>query len=244
MNIDMSLEDMIKSKKGRGGGSRGGNTNRSTARGGVGARRGGRDFAAPRPRSTPYSTQRPHRAGGAAASAAEPTNVISGGVETISKIAVSNLAPTVTEHDVMELFKQIGRVTKANLNYDGNGKSKGSATVVFARKSDATKAVAEYHNRTFDGRPMVIEVVVSSDAVNQPTFASRLGQPSPNRPRNGAAPRGSSRGGSRGGFRGGRGGSRGGSRSDRGAGGAPKTDDEKRQLASKLDSEMDNYMKQ
>jgi hypothetical protein len=46
------------------------------------------------------------------------------------------------------------------------------------RPGDAAKAVKEYNNRTFDGRAMRLELVVSADAVAKAVPAtSRLGAP-------------------------------------------------------------------
>ena len=58
----------------------------------------------------------------------------------------------------------IGTVRSAQLNYNAEGKSKGIATVVFSKKGDASKAFAEYNNRTLDGRPMKIELIVNPEA--------------------------------------------------------------------------------
>ena len=71
-----------------------------------------------------------------------------------------------------------GPVRSAQLNYNAEGKSKGVANVVYSRSGDAAKAVKEYNTRTFDGRPMKIELIISADAavVSVPAV-SRLGAP-------------------------------------------------------------------
>ncbi|OAJ42365.1 hypothetical protein BDEG_25820 [Batrachochytrium dendrobatidis JEL423] len=80
------------------------------------------------------------------------------------KLVVSNLAFNVTEADVRELFSRIGPLRSAQLNYNSEGKSKGSATVIFNKHGDASKAFAEYNNRTLDERPMKIELIVNPGA--------------------------------------------------------------------------------
>jgi THO complex subunit 4 len=80
------------------------------------------------------------------------------------KLVVSNLAVTVTQNDVKELFARIGPVKSAQLNYDSNGKSKGVANVTFVKAGDAQKAFNEYHNRPLDNKPMKIELIINPDS--------------------------------------------------------------------------------
>ena len=46
----------------------------------------------------------------------------------------------------------IGPVRQVNLNFDQSGRSKGTASVVFARKNDAVRSVDKLRNITLDGR--------------------------------------------------------------------------------------------
>ncbi|ODM93240.1 polymerase delta-interacting protein 3 [Orchesella cincta] len=64
------------------------------------------------------------------------------------KVLVSNLQPSVTSDDIVELFGDIGRLFEARLT------SSGHAEVVYSKKADALKAVEAYHNRLLDGSPM------------------------------------------------------------------------------------------
>ncbi|KAI9197348.1 RRM motif-containing protein [Polychytrium aggregatum] len=141
MNMDMALDDIITKAK----------HVRKDRRTSGGPTRNSR----PRPHSSPNQPSRT-----AAASAAAPVVT-----SEHQKINVSNLAYSVSQKDVVDLFTQIGPVKVATLNYDATGKSKGTATVVFHRKGDAARAVKEYHNRTLDERPMKIELVVGVDSV-------------------------------------------------------------------------------
>jgi RNA recognition motif-containing protein len=45
----------------------------------------------------------------------------------------------------------IGPVRQVNLNFDQSGRSKGTASVVFARKNDAVRSVEKLRNITLDG---------------------------------------------------------------------------------------------
>jgi len=148
------------------------------------------------------------------------------------KIIVSNLPPDVNETQVRELFTQmIGPLRQVILTYDANGVSKGTASVVFVRQGDATKAYEQYHDRLIDGkRPMKIEIVVDprkATAGVLPSLAARVGGVAVE---NGHAPTYNLRRGT-GGPRRGRGRGRGGRRgNDR----SPKT-------AEDLDAEMEDY---
>ncbi|KAJ1974225.1 RNA-binding RNA annealing protein, partial [Dimargaris xerosporica] len=75
---------------------------------------------------------------------------VGGGASNSSQIIVTNLDYNVTSKDLRDLFSQIGPVTRANLNFDQKGQSKGTADVHFARRNDAVRAVATYNNVTLD----------------------------------------------------------------------------------------------
>ncbi|ORX52510.1 RNA-binding domain-containing protein [Piromyces finnis] len=81
-----------------------------------------------------------------------------------SKILISNLAYGVTSKDLKELFKDIGPVKSTAINFLPNGKSKGTGQVNFVRNNDAKRAINKYNNVELDGRPMKIEMVLSSTA--------------------------------------------------------------------------------
>ena len=67
--------------------------------------------------------------------------------------------------------------------------------MVFSNGDDAMKAISEYNGRTFDGKPMVLELVVSSSALPSSSLSSRLG---PNRSKAGSVPDGQKRPGAKG----------------------------------------------
>lgn len=85
------------------------------------------------------------------------------------KIMVSGLPPDVNEEQIkvglnlvtmgfvlirwqQELFQStVGPLSSVQLNFDSQGRSKGSATVIFQKKGDANKAFTQYNNRLIDG---------------------------------------------------------------------------------------------
>ncbi|KAG8936976.1 hypothetical protein FRC03_001019 [Tulasnella sp. 419] len=202
--LDKSLGEIIASRPR--GNRRGGNTN-SAKRHIVGGARTGSPMNRPRP------------AGGAGGAPA-------------GKIIISNLPPDVTDKDVTELFSTtVGPVSETTLNYDSNGRSKGSATVTFARPGDATKAYNQYNNRLIDGkRTLKIEIVVDpTKAAPAASLAERVGGPDAKTADGSRPPRNGNAGKGRGGGRGG------------GRGRGPRRNERPQKTAADLDAEMEDY---
>ena len=57
------------------------------------------------------------------------------------------------------LLSSIGAVKSCVVNFNSQGKSTGTATVTFHKKTDAEKAVEDYDEAEVDGRPMKLKLV-------------------------------------------------------------------------------------
>ncbi|XP_031486680.1 THO complex subunit 4B-like [Nymphaea colorata] len=167
--LDMTLDDLIKGNKkpaagAGGGGSRGrGRGGAASASGAGPARRFPNRVAN---RSNPYGKpmqKAPETAWqhdmfmnqAAAAYPGQPARSI----ETGTMLYISNLDYGVSNEDIKELFSEVGDLKRFSVHYDRSGRSKGTAEVVFTRRSDAAAAVKRYNNVQLDGKPMKIEIV-------------------------------------------------------------------------------------
>jgi cold-inducible RNA-binding protein len=113
-----------------------------------------------------------------------------------AKLFVGNLTFTATENDLQDHFAQAGVVVSVNIMQDRmTGRSRGFAFIEMSTKEDAEKAIAMFHAKDFQGRPLTVNEA---------------------RPREERPPGG---GGGGGGYRGGGGGGGGGDRGYRGGGG-------------------------
>lgn len=73
-------------------------------------------------------------------------------------VSFSNLNPDIPESDIKELCETIGPVIKTNKARSGK------IFANFEKASDAKKCVEKFHKRTFDGTPMIVELVGSGAA--------------------------------------------------------------------------------
>jgi len=89
------------------------------------------------------------------------------GVNSTTKLLIANLDYGVTTNDVQELFEDVGAIRVARVHYDENGRSLGTAEVVFERRVDAVNAQQKYNGLNLDGRPMDIRLVGSVDDGSQ-----------------------------------------------------------------------------
>ncbi|XP_042391321.1 THO complex subunit 4D-like [Zingiber officinale] len=81
------------------------------------------------------------------------------GVQTGTKLYISNLDYGISNADIRELFSEVGDLMRCSVHYDGNGRPSGSAEVVYTRRSDAIAALKRYNNVQLDGKPMKVEVI-------------------------------------------------------------------------------------
>ncbi|XP_014496966.1 THO complex subunit 4B-like isoform X2 [Vigna radiata var. radiata] len=100
-------------------------------------------------------------------------------IERGTKLLISNLDLGVSNGDIKLLFSEEGELKRCSIHYDQNGRSKGTAEVVFMRHSDALSAIKKYNNMRLDGKPLQIELVgTSSPVVASLRQNSLLGRPS------------------------------------------------------------------
>jgi len=76
-----------------------------------------------------------------------------------NRLFVGNLSYQTMENDLQDYFSQAGLVTSVNLMLDKvTGKSRGFAFIEFASPQEAGKAVEQFHNKEFQGRPLTVNV--------------------------------------------------------------------------------------
>jgi len=87
------------------------------------------------------------------------------GIETGTKISVSNLEYTVSEENLKEVFERVGSVKKIVIRYDRSGRSEGNAEVTFMRRIDAQSAIKKYNGVEIDGKPVRLSLIGSNIAI-------------------------------------------------------------------------------
>ena len=76
-----------------------------------------------------------------------------------SRLFVGNLSYQTGENDLQDYFAQAGAVKSVNLMLDKmTGKSRGFAFVEYATSEEAQKAIEQFHNKDFQGRPITVNV--------------------------------------------------------------------------------------
>jgi RNA recognition motif-containing protein len=74
-----------------------------------------------------------------------------------NRLYVGNLAFTITEPDLQDLFGQAGAVSEVALMVDKfTGKSRGFAFVTMANEQDAQNAINTLHGKNVDGRALTV----------------------------------------------------------------------------------------
>lgn len=84
-----------------------------------------------------------------------------------ASVLISNLLPSITQSEIIELFGDIGVMTAVNMINETN------ALVTYQNGSDAVRAVKTYHNRLLDGKPMLVHMLPNSSPASN--VRSRIG---------------------------------------------------------------------
>lgn len=79
-----------------------------------------------------------------------------------AKVSVFNLDHGVTQSDIAELFETVGPLRSARLIVLQDGRSSGSAEVVFENMAHALEAIRRYNNVPLDNRPL--KITLSTDS--------------------------------------------------------------------------------
>lgn len=73
------------------------------------------------------------------------------------RLFVGNLAYTVTEAELRELFTAVGPVTQVHVPMDREtGRPRGFAFVEYVERPHAEEAIRRFHNQVFQGRPLSV----------------------------------------------------------------------------------------
>ncbi|KAE9369449.1 RNA-binding domain-containing protein [Stipitochalara longipes BDJ] len=149
---------------GRGGfGARGGFGGGFGARGGGFGGRGGfgGGFGGRGGFGGSYGTAGGYEAGAGAVSAAPNpfTDYATAGTERSETIYVRNLPWSTSNEDLVELFTTIGKVEQAEIQYEPNGRSRGTGVVRFDTAENAETAIEKFSGYQYGGRPLGLSFV-------------------------------------------------------------------------------------
>lgn len=87
------------------------------------------------------------------------TDYATSGGEPGQVIYVRNLPWSTSNEDLIELFTTIGKVERAEIQYEPNGRSKGSGVVEFDSPGNAETAISKFTGYMYGGRPLGLSFV-------------------------------------------------------------------------------------
>ncbi|KAF2147144.1 uncharacterized protein K452DRAFT_354601 [Aplosporella prunicola CBS 121167] len=87
------------------------------------------------------------------------TDFATSGGERSSIIYVRNLPWSTSNEDLVELFTTIGKVERAEIQYEPNGRSRGTGVVEFDSPENAETAISKFTGYQYGGRPLGLSFV-------------------------------------------------------------------------------------
>lgn len=89
----------------------------------------------------------------------EFTDHATSGGERSATIYVRNLPWSTSNDDLVELFNTIGKVERAEIQYEPNGRSRGTGVVLFDTAENAETAISKFTGYLYGGRPLGLSYV-------------------------------------------------------------------------------------
>lgn len=71
----------------------------------------------------------------------------------------SQLPWSTSNDDLDELFTTINKVQRAEIQYEPNGRSRGTGVVEFSNQDDAATAISKFQGYQYGGRPLGLSYV-------------------------------------------------------------------------------------
>lgn len=75
----------------------------------------------------------------------------------MTPLILSQLPWSTSNEDLIELFVTIGNVEKAEIQYEPNGRSRGTGVVLFGSQQDAATAIEKFQGYAYGGRPLGLD---------------------------------------------------------------------------------------
>lgn len=94
------------------------------------------------------------------------TDYATSGGERSGIIYVRNLPWSTSNEDLIELFTTIGKVERAEIQYEPNGRSRGTGVVEFGSADDAETAISKFTGYMYGGRPLGLSYVKYTNVGN------------------------------------------------------------------------------
>ncbi|KAK8178455.1 hypothetical protein BC567DRAFT_225635 [Phyllosticta citribraziliensis] len=91
------------------------------------------------------------------------TDYATAGGERSNVIYVRNLPWSTSNEDLVELFTTIGKVERAEIQYEPNGRSRGTGVVEFDSPDNAETAISKFTGYQYGGRPLGLSFVKYSN---------------------------------------------------------------------------------